>query len=347
MLRSQSTTLIFLVLLISAVNVEAAEPDWVMIDSLTKEKLPCPAGTHLDENPHIRSYRCFPVGPFIEFNNEGRISTKGITTALGNKVTSTVWTKEGMSTAAIYYTPEGKITTRGETIWKPGNAPMQVGKWEYWWPSGAKRLVVEFEGRDIVVKRFERPRGGNREPKALSLTAWDEDGHQLPASLLPIECSDLASSGDCPWRTIAQKRKYHEVYFPGAEVSTVMPDVLGLQGAILELFRERGLRLAYSGRSDRLVLVLTSPRSSASGDLSSYYRVRITRSANCPDKWCEASLAAYRFDAPIHAGDIDWSKSKPVDDDITQRVVQLLDQEIVKAKNFEQSLRKSLGKLRR
>lgn len=314
MIRNQTVMLMFLALLAKFLPAKAVEPDWIAIDSLTSDKFRCPAGSHLVQNPTY--HYCNPEGPFIETNLEGRVSRKGVRSALSSEVPGS---------AEIQYTRDGRIESRGEHI-----QGLRVGRLEYWWPNGSKRLVAEFEVTDVIAKQSKLYR--TRKPKALSLTAWDQDGNQLPASLLSGECFDLPSSGHCSGRASGPKRKYREHWRAGATAvgSGVVPDVLGLHGAILELFRERGLRLAYSGRSDRVVLVLTSPRSSVSGDLSSYYRVRIAKSADCPDSWCEVSFTAFRLDAPIRAGNIDWSKSKPVDDEITQRLTELLDQEIAR-----------------
>jgi hypothetical protein len=58
----------------------------------------------------------------------------------------------------------------------------------------------------------------------------------------------------------------------------------------------------------------------------------MSKSAHCSNKGCEALLTAFRIDAPIRAKTIDWSRSTEVDDEITQQVAQLLDQEIEKSK---------------
>jgi hypothetical protein len=318
----RSVLLVFISLygLLLPTKTLASEYDWTKIGSLELSTLKCPdkkkpriasefgVAQHLCEDKSGR-----PNGPFIAIDESGKVQSKGVTTSDSLVII----------TKRIEYFYNGLTESRGVEV-----NGLKAGTWEYWWISGKRRMSIEFESVELIACLVAQHNG--RRARAVSVVAWDENGNEVPPFAFEVSCSDLGGVKDCAWPQ--SWRKDVEEYFdsnPGGMIS-IRESPLGLEwyfirGLIVKALRDKGLAIAYSGQSDQVLLVLTAPINNPEESKSSHYRIRITRTTECPNHACEMSLTAFRMDAPIKSGKIMWPELIGVDDDVTQSVARILD----------------------
>jgi hypothetical protein len=337
--RSVLLAVISLCGLLLPTKVLASEYDWKEIGSLNLGTLRCPhkkKPSVTREEFEVVRHACKDrsgrlSGPFIDVDESGKLRGKGIITS-GSLLTII---------KRVEYFKNGLLSSRGVKV-----NGLEAGRWEYWWINGKRRSSIEFEPVELIADLVTQNK--SRPARVISVGVWDENGNEFPPSVFEISCSDLVNVDSCPWSKNWVKNV--EEYFdpnPGGFIA-VHESPLGLEWnfiryRIIQSFRDIGLAIAYSGQSEQVLLVLTAPTYNPEKTKSSHYRIRITRTTECPDHICEMSLSVFRMDAPIESGKIMWPKLIGVDDEVTQSVARMLD---VSMTSFQGKVKAVKGKLR-
>jgi antitoxin component YwqK of YwqJK toxin-antitoxin module len=193
---------------------------------------------------------------------------------------------------------------------------VKVGVWNYYWQNGKRRMSEHYA------------RGNNRYPSLVQVDVWDQLENTIDPALLPTSCLPQMDKGGCPW---PNSRVFHaDTFFDPCHNCIVAvfraPLSFGELDAILGEVRmdlvSAGYVVAFSGATDRIALLLTSPKRSNNGANEEYYRVRLARDA-CTSGMttCTIRVTANLVRAPVVAGKRNDAASLFIDDIRTQKIV--------------------------
>jgi hypothetical protein len=199
-----------------------------------------------------------------------------------------------------------------------------VGDRFYYWENGAKEKIEHYKdvGDDSGYE------------KLVAVDLWDERGSKIDEALLPADCLPELDHGKCPWgdnNTWTAKTYFDPCHncFDSIFEAPLERSLYNMLDLAARHLRERGDLIAFDGATDRVALLMTTPRRDDSGSSDQYYRLRVARDPCSKGmKECVIRATANLIRVPVVSGERVNAEMQLLDDDITQEVIELIRGEV-------------------
>jgi hypothetical protein len=215
----------------------------------------------------------------------------------------------------------------GNTIFEGQySSTSRAGTWIFYWPSGAKREAVLYDGSGVVV----------------SHDYFQEDGSKL---LLKQEILDSLSRtargnsasaydvmlGEARLRFSVRAPEMPDAMFNRAHIDLILlcddtPEQTFEIELLYDFFREREIKLAYNAVSSRSVIFITAPIYSDSHDEAEFYVFYLQLGSCSPGsgvRICGASVSAHKKIARVENDVIQVASARERDDRVTYDLLTL------------------------